>query len=235
MAAADKALIMICPAIPYPRSIIKKFYFYFKFRAYVHSRLVSYDNILGERVIINPRCIVSFSTIGSHTFINCGAEIYNTDMDKYCSIGEHAKIGLYEHDLDLITTSKALYSREIMEEQERANAQRTLIGPDVWVGAQSIIRKGCEVGVGAVIGASAVVTKDVPPYAVVAGVPAKILRYRFNEVEISQLLQSRWWELPYESIKTVIGNVRPKKEDGEINKICEKIAHIRAARWANLS
>jgi len=70
----------------------------------------------------------------------------------------------------------------------------TRVGHDVWIGDNSVIMSGLTIGTGAVIGAGAVVTKDVPPYAIVAGIPGRILRYRFDERTIDRLLASRWWE-----------------------------------------
>ena len=89
-----------------------------------------------------------------------------------------------------------LYAEGITLEQPK-----TIIGNDVWIGDQCFIKAGVKVGDGAVIGAHAVVTHDVPPYAIVAGNPAKILRYRFSEEEISALLQTKWWEWSDEEIK----------------------------------
>ena len=81
------------------------------------------------------------------------------------------------------------------------STKRTVIGADVWVGARATIVAGVNVGVGAVIGTGSVVTRDVPPYAIVAGVPAKVIKYRFPRRCYKKLLESRWWELPDEVIK----------------------------------
>ena len=76
------------------------------------------------------------------------------------------------------------------------------IGNDVWIGRNAIIMDGVTVGTGAIVGAAAVVTKDVPPYAIVAGVPARIIRYRFDEGTVKRLLANRWWDYPEEFIAT---------------------------------
>jgi virginiamycin A acetyltransferase len=79
--------------------------------------------------------------------------------------------------------------------------KRITIGNDVWIGARAVILDGITIGDGAIVGACAVVTKDVPPYAVVAGVPARVIRYRFSEKKIRTLLELQWWEWSPEEIK----------------------------------
>ena len=73
--------------------------------------------------------------------------------------------------------------------------KKVTIGNDVWIGHGAVINQGVSIGTGAIIGSNAVVTKDVPPYAVVAGVPAKILKYRFDDDTIKLLLKSKWWNM----------------------------------------
>lgn len=143
-------------------------------------------------------------SIGAYTY--CVSEfLSDVSIGRYCSIGRGARLDdIIDHPTDLMSTSPIFYTRNrwndflqkyppIEEVKEGLGYAKTEIGHDVWIGANAIIKTGVKIGTGAVVGSGAVVTKDVPPYAVVVGVPAKILRYRFDEETIKKLLESEWW------------------------------------------
>lgn len=131
-------------------------------------------------------------------------------IGRYCSFGEAVQVGRHPHPLDFISSSPVFYQRsadvlgvtrhaalpdEITRPSRRPTIPKvTTIGHDVYIGHGAFILPGVTVGHGAVIGACAVVTKDVPPYAVVAGSPATIRKYRFDQPMIDRILESRWWE-----------------------------------------
>ncbi|MGE6257339.1 CatB-related O-acetyltransferase [Heyndrickxia sporothermodurans] len=142
-------------------------------------------------------------------------------IGSFCSINNSAKIGEINHPLDRITTHPILYTSkdkilgyegvpgiindpDILDIYELKNNQSIEIGNDVWIGANAIILPGVTIANGAIIGAGAVVTNDVPPYAVVVGVPAKVIKYRFNEDEIDILNSIKWWNW---SIEEIIKNI----------------------------
>jgi acetyltransferase-like isoleucine patch superfamily enzyme len=144
---------------------------------------------------------IAGSTIGDHTYIELGARISAADVGRYCSIAPYALIGLSEHPLGQHVSTHPLFFRrapalgyDLVEHDTHVDLQRTRVGNDVWIGAAACVRSGVTVGDGAVIGAGAVVTRDVPPYAIVAGVPARLVRYRFPEDTIAFLLDLRWWD-----------------------------------------
>ncbi|REK69627.1 antibiotic acetyltransferase [Paenibacillus paeoniae] len=135
----------------------------------------------------------------------------------YCSINDTAQI-VSNHPVSFITTHPFLYKHkneifspervpgllekdEVMDYKDNSNNDDVIIGNDVWVGANVIILPSVTIGNGAVIAAGAVVTKNVPDYAVVAGVPAKIIKYRFAPEEIEALNKIQWWNWPDEKIK----------------------------------
>ncbi len=93
-----------------------------------------------------------------------------------------------------------------------------IIGNDVWIGYEAIIMAGVTVGDGAIIGTRAVVTKDVPPYTIVGGVPAKVIRKRFSDDVISTLLEAKWWDWPEEKIKKHISDI----QSGQVNRLRKK-------------
>lgn len=137
---------------------------------------------------------------------------FGARIGRYCSFGEQVQIGRQNHPLDWGTTSPALYSSTALFDvghnfaaaaayhdyvpQLKTQATKvkiTHIGHDVWIGHMAYIAAGIRIGNGAVIGAYAVVTKDVPDYAVVAGNPAVVKRFRLPKDQIAAMQASRWW------------------------------------------
>jgi len=120
-------------------------------------------------------------------------------IGNYTSIGSDCIIGPNNHPIDGLSTSAVFYSPSwgvvSISSKAQFNKKDTVIESDVWIGSRSIVLGGVTVGIGAVIGAGSVVTKDVPPYAVVAGNPAKVIKYRFSEEKIRSLIASQWWQM----------------------------------------
>jgi acetyltransferase-like isoleucine patch superfamily enzyme len=139
------------------------------------------------------------SSIGDYSFLARNCFVNNSDIGKFCSIADNCIVGFASHPLDWVSTSPVFHSGSNIFKKNFSNhpfksSKRTLIQNDVWIGINAIIADGVTVGNGAVIAAGAVVTKDVPPYAIVGGVPAKIIRYRLPEEERNDVLQSKWWD-----------------------------------------
>lgn len=117
-------------------------------------------------------------------------------LGNYCSIAPGVQRLVGNHPLDEISTHPIFHSKEFgLCEETRYTYNTLMIGNDVWIGVNAIILSGCHnIGNGAVIGAGAVVTKDIPPYAIVAGVPAKVIRYRFDQETINEIERTKWFE-----------------------------------------
>ncbi|MGP5174569.1 CatB-related O-acetyltransferase [Psychrobacter immobilis] len=139
----------------------------------------------------------------------------NVSIGRYCSIGKDVKIGLADHPLTNFTTHP-LYTGKVIIDNNTSNilsdckveqfpeVQLSLmISDDVWIGDDVLIKKGIKVGQGAVIGANSVVTKDVPPYSIVVGSPAKVLKYRFTDEIIEKLIESEWYKISPENLSSI--------------------------------
>ena len=151
-----------------------------------------------EGVLTDERTI-----IGNYTYVGRYSTITAATIGKYCSIAPFATIGPGEHLLDSASTSERINDL-IPNRSSDLTSKKVIIGNDVWIGTNTVILRGVTVGDGAVIAAGAVVTKDVPPYAIVGGVPAKIIRYRTDEDTIKALIESQWWNETPESAVRVL-------------------------------
>lgn len=137
------------------------------------------------------------STLGIHNFIHG-----NVEIGKYCQIGAYVGIHTNNHPITHLTTyiNSSLFNGEL---GKLKSSGRILIGNDVWIGHNAILIGTINVGHGAIIAAGSVVTSDVPPYAIVAGVPAKLIRYRFQQSMIDDLLELKWWDLADDEIQKI--------------------------------
>lgn len=140
------------------------------------------------------------STFGRHSFCGYDCELICVDVGAFSSIANNVKIGGGEHPMAWVGMSPVFYEgrdsvKAKFSTHERPPIERTQVGHDVWIGEGVIIRQGVTIGNGAVVGMGSVVTRDVADYAVVAGSPARILRKRFDEDVIAELLEIQWWNL----------------------------------------
>jgi acetyltransferase-like isoleucine patch superfamily enzyme len=154
---------------------------------------------LGRWVSLGRQNIVDSSSIGDYTYLGRLCTVAFASVGKFCSIAPEVCIGLGTHPLDpFVSTHPIFYLHRPSQGWNIADSSyfaysRTVVGNDVWIGLRAAIRDGVTVGDGAVIAAGAVVVKDVPPYAIVGGVPAKVIRYRFSPPVVDRLLRSEWW------------------------------------------
>lgn len=136
----------------------------------------------------------------------CGKDckIYDTIIGNYTEIAWNVSIGPYDHLIKSFTiySFPNLYDNSYLQNKRNKifNGYRCKIGNDVWIGCYSIILEGVEIGDGAIIAANSVVTKSVPPYAIVGGNPAKFIKWRFTNEQIHQLQTIKWYDLSEEEI-----------------------------------
>lgn len=173
-------------------------------------------------------------TIGAYTDIVSGSELHDvSSIGRYCSIAKNVTIGQdrKSHPLSWLSSHSGLVGlRQQLSgaAPHHDGVRQTIIGHDVWIGMDVLILEGVTIGTGAVIGAQSLITKDVPPYAIVMGSPAQVKRYRFDQPTIDSLLASQWWNLtarqladlpiedPVALIQTLKGFVVPDSHPGKV-------------------
>ena len=176
------------------------------------KRTVKFSN--AEHVKIPPMKLgkPKIKKLGKYTYAADTVSIASPDtsIGSFCSIGKNVTLGHGEHPVSYLSTSPYFYldvlgfkTSRTPSHNEYWKVKPVFIGNDVWIGNGTFIKNGIHVGDGAIIGASSVVTKDVPPYAIVAGVPAKIIRYRFDNSTREELLHLKWWELEDDIIRQI--------------------------------
>lgn len=138
--------------------------------------------------------------IGAYSYLRSACELYAvSSIGRFCSIGNNVIIGLDRHEHPMNWLSTSLYNSTLTEKYQQANSSvrsDVTIGHDCWIGRDACIMSGVHIGNGAIVAARSVVTSDVPAYAVVAGTPARVLRYRFSDEWIARLEAVRWWDFP---------------------------------------
>lgn len=137
--------------------------------------------------------------VGRYTYIARNTLAQRVDFGDFCSVSEGCNIGMPSHPTEFVSTSPVFlqggnYLKKHFAALPYENCPTTTVGNDVWIGAHAQVKSGLTIGNGAIIAAGAVVTHDVPPYAIVGGVPAKVIRYRFDEETIHRLEAIRWWD-----------------------------------------
>lgn len=170
----------------------------------------------GENNVIYDHAILSNITIGNYSYISPGSIIRKATIGKFCSIGPNVKIGIGNHYVpEYVTTHPAFFTNDkicdtasFVDRTYFNFLKNTTVGNDVWIGANAVIIDGVHIGDGSIIAAGAVVTKDVTPYAIVGGVPAKVIKYRFNKEQIKKLLELKWWDRDVSWLKNNTGLIR---------------------------
>ena len=181
---------------------------------------------------IQRNALIYNTLIGKYSYVGKNFTSWYANIGKFCSISWNVGIGGANHDYSKLTTHAFLYSpyMGLMGENEGIPAnerflEECAIGNDVWIAANVSVCRGVHIGDGAVIGAGAVVTKDVAPYTIVAGVPAKPIKKRFDDKTINRLLEIQWWNFNDDLIRENF-NLFKSTPDNDVLEKLEWLAGI---------
>ncbi|ESY05397.1 antibiotic acetyltransferase [Mesorhizobium sp. C386A] len=171
---------------------------------------------LGRYASIGERVVLREVNVGDFSYFERHAEAIYTTIGKFCSIAANSRINALEHPIERITQHKLSYRPNEYFRwlgvdaafRARRQAKAVGIGNDVWIGHGAVIMPEISIGNGAIIGANSVVTRDVPAYTIVAGVPAKPLRMRFPSEIAARIESLAWWDWPPEKLAKAVPDMQ---------------------------
>lgn len=174
-------------------------YYWFKILQKLKGKAIK-NSTVDKEAKIEAGSVFLSSTMKKYSYCGYNCLFVNVEVGAFCSISDNVVVGGGNHPLDWVSTSPAFYkgrdsiSKRLAKLEYDASDAHTIIGNDVWIGNGAYMKPGIRIGDGAVIGMGSVVTKDVEPYAIVAGNPAKVIRKRFDDATIQKLLDLKWWD-----------------------------------------
>lgn len=182
----------------------------------VHGSVSLRNATLGRFTELKERVQFWESELGDYSYLERNAEVIYARIGKFCAVASDVRINALHHPLDRISQHKITYrpneyfvgARIDKDFRESRIADRVEIGHDVWIGHGAIILPGVRIGHGAVVAAGAVVTKDVDPYAIVAGVPARFLRWRFPPEISTRIIALSWWDWDHDRLSRAVDDMR---------------------------
>lgn len=182
----------------------------------IHGTAQLRDCVLGNFTDIAERVTLADCTIGDYSYVERHVEAIYTTIGKFCAIAADVRLNALNHPFERISQHKITYrpneyfvgakvDKNFREHRQNA---RVKIDHDVWIGHGAIVLPGLTIGHGAIIAAGAVVTKNVEPYAIVAGVPAKPIKWRFNKSIRERIILLQWWDWDHDKLASAIGDMQ---------------------------
>ncbi|MDY0925733.1 DapH/DapD/GlmU-related protein [Enterobacter sp. CFBP8995] len=181
---------------------------------------------IGAQCEVLAETYIEYSELGDFSYLGEHCCVADAQIGRFTAIANHVRIGAPNHPMDRASQHRFTYCPEYYDGQAERDdgffaerrADRVIIGNDVWIGHGVIVLPGVTVGNGAVLAAGAVVTKDVPPYTIVGGVPAKVIRARFAADIAAQLQAIAWWNWPLEKLMTNLADF----QSSDLRAFCQR-------------
>ena len=181
----------------------------------IHPTAHIRDSGFGRFCEVGARTNIAETVFGDYSYVGNDSDIIYSTLGRFCSIAAHVRINPGNHPLERVALNHFTYRSAAygLGDDDAAFFQwrrdhHVTLGHDVWIGHGVVVLPGISIGNGAAIGAGAVVTKDVPPFAIITGIPGRVLRYRFEPEIIAALERIAWWDWPHERLREAMADFR---------------------------
>lgn len=182
----------------------------------IHTSASLRDCKVGRFCEVKERVLMRSSALGDYSYVERHSELIYTQTGRFCAIAADVRLNALNHPIERVSQHKFTYrANEYFVgkkldhgfREQRMDGGRVVLGHDVWIGHGAIVLPGVTVGTGAVVGAGSVVTRDVEPYAIVAGTPARFVRWRFEPETAQRLQQLAWWNWSHDQLADAVDDM----------------------------
>lgn len=182
----------------------------------VHATAQLRDCVLGRFTDVGERVVMAECELGDYSYVERGAEAIYATVGKFCAIASNTRLNALNHPTWRVTQHKISYrpneyfvgAKLDKGFREQRQSKRVIVGHDVWIGHGAVVTPGISIGHGAVVAAGAVVTKSVEPYAVVAGVPARRIKWRFSKSIRERIIALAWWDWEHDRLAAAVADMQ---------------------------